>query len=41
MTPKELDEIRKDLGLSVNAFAKAIYRQGYDEKFAIRTEPDK
>lgn len=26
MTPKELDEIRKDLGLSVNAFAKAIYR---------------
>lgn len=26
MTPKELDDIRKGLGLSVNAFAKAIYR---------------
>lgn len=26
MTPKELDDIRKSLGLSVNAFAKAIYR---------------
>lgn len=26
MTPKELDNIRKSLGLSVNGFAKAIYR---------------
>lgn len=26
MTPKELDDIRKELGLSVNAFAKSIYR---------------
>lgn len=26
MTPKELDDIRKSLGLSVNAFAKSIYR---------------